>query len=54
MLELSGQLALEEPGDDVLDELLVGLDVEADLVGNLGSDTLEAVVRWVVGVDVRS
>ncbi len=32
MLELGGQLALEEPGDDVLDQLLVGLGIEADRV----------------------
>ena len=32
MFELGVQFAVEKPSDDVLDELLVGLDVEAELV----------------------
>ena len=48
MLELLSQFTLEEPGDDVLDELLVGLDIEAKLVRVLGGDTGEALLRWVL------
>ena len=38
MLELSIKLAVEEPGDDVLDKLLVSLDIKADLVRFLGGN----------------
>ena len=52
MLELLGELTIEEPGDDVLDQLLVGLSIEADRVLVVGRRLFGAIVRGAVDRDL--
>ena len=52
MLELFGELAVENPGDDVLDQLLVGLRIEADHVLVVGGKLIGAIFRGAVNRDL--